>query len=39
MMETLDLIGKVLCIFMLVATIIVLIVMAMWMIRNMNDEE
>lgn len=39
MMETLDLIGKVLCIFLVVVVIIVLIVMAVWMIRNMNDKK
>lgn len=37
MMETLDLIGKVLCIFLLVVIIIVLIVMAVWMVRNMKE--
>lgn len=39
MMETVDLIGKVLCIFLLVVVIIVLAVMAVWMIRNMNYKE
>ncbi len=39
MMETLDLIFKVLCIFLLVVVVIVLVVMAVWMIRNMNDKE
>ena len=39
MMETLDLIGKVVCIFLLLVVIIVLVVMAVWMIRNMNDKE
>ena len=37
MIEKLDLIGKVLCIFLLVAIIIVLIVMAVWMVRNMKE--
>ena len=39
MMETLDLIGKVLCIFLLVVVIIVLVVMAVWMIRDMWKKE
>lgn len=38
MMETLDLIGKVLLIFLLMVIIIVLIVMAVWMIHNMDDK-
>lgn len=38
-METLDLIGKVLCIFLLLVVIIVLVVMAVWIIRDMNDKE
>lgn len=38
-MQVIDLIGKVLCIFLLVVVIIVLVVMAVWMIRNMNDKE
>ena len=39
MMETLDLIGKVLCIFLLVVVIIVLVVMAVWMLRDMGNKE
>ena len=39
MMETLDMIGKVLCIFLLVVLIVVLVVMAAWMIRNMWNKE
>lgn len=38
MIETLDLIGKGLCIFLLVVVIVVLVVMAVWMIRNMDDK-
>lgn len=38
-MQVIDLIGKVLCIFVLVAVIIVLVVLAAWMIRDMNDKE
>lgn len=37
MIETLDLIGKGLCIFLLVVIIVVLIVIAVWMVRNMNE--
>lgn len=37
MMETLDVIGKVLCIFLLVVIIIVLIVMAVLMVRDMKE--
>ena len=39
MMEKVDLIGKVLCIFLLVVVIIVLVVMAVWMIREMGNKE
>lgn len=38
-MQVIDLIGKVLCIFVLVVIIIALIVMSVWMISNMNDKE
>lgn len=38
-MQVIDLIGKVLCIFLLVVVIIVLAVMAIWMIRNMDYAE
>lgn len=39
MMETFDLIFKVLCIFLLLAVVIVLVVMAVWMIRDMVNKE
>ena len=39
MMETVNLIGNVLCIFLLLVCIIVLVVLAVWMIRNMNYKE
>ena len=39
MMETLDLIGKVLFIFLLLVVIIVLVVMAVWMLRDMGNKE
>lgn len=39
MMETLDLIFKVLCVFLLLVVIIVLIVMAAWMLRDMWKKE
>lgn len=38
MMETLDLIGKVVCIFLLFVVIIVLVVMAVCMIRDMGNK-
>lgn len=39
MMETLNLIGKVLCIFLLVVVIIVLVVMAVWMFHDTWKKE
>ena len=38
MMETLDLIGKVLCILFVLVCAVVLIVLAVWMIHNLNDK-
>lgn len=38
-MQVIDLIFKVLCVFLLVVVIIVLIVMAAWMIRDMWKKE
>lgn len=38
-MQVIDLIGKVLCIFLLVVVIIVLVVLAAWMLRDMWKKE
>lgn len=38
-MQVIDLIGKVLCIFLLVVVIIVLIVMVVWMFHNTWKKE
>ena len=37
-MQVIDLIFKVLCVFLLLVVIIVLVVMAVWMIRDMGNK-